>query len=232
MEDCSADAGRTLDSLYRLQRKYQDKVSIRIIPLKNNNGPGGARNAGWDEARQPYLAFLDADDSWHPRKLEIQFQWMESHPEVTLTGHFSVWVKSDESTPVLPEQIKARAISGYSLLVSNCFPTRSVMLRREIAYRFEPAKRYCEDYLLWLEIVLHGELACLLELPLAYSYKADFGANGLSGSLWKMEIGKLDAYRKIRRDGLIPFAAYLGIVLLSLLKYLRRLILGYFQRNY
>ncbi|OFZ65888.1 MAG: hypothetical protein A2V79_06835 [Betaproteobacteria bacterium RBG_16_56_24] len=230
VEDCSDDKGATLASMSRLQQNYQGKASIRIIPLKKNSGPGGARNAGWDEAQQPYLAFLDADDSWHPRKLEIQYQWMESHPEVTLTGHPSVLIESGKSISVLPGQLKARSISGYSLLVSNYFPTRSVMLRREIAYRFEPAKRYAEDYLLWLKVVLGGESAWILELPLAYSYKADFGAKGLTGNLWKMEIGELDTYRRVCKDGMIPRTVHLALSLLSLLKYLRRLILVYFQR--
>jgi hypothetical protein len=30
---------------------------------------------------------LDADDAWHPQKLEIQYGWMKEHPEVVLTGH-------------------------------------------------------------------------------------------------------------------------------------------------
>ncbi|MGO8755159.1 MAG: glycosyltransferase family 2 protein [Gallionellaceae bacterium] len=231
VEDCSDDAGETLDALNCLQRNFQDRIAIRIIRLNQNRGPGGARNAGWDEAQQPFLAFLDADDSWHPQKLEIQYQWMESHPEVLLTGHLSARIESGESFPLLPEQIKARAISGCSLLISNCLPTRSAMLRQEIAYRFEPAKRYSEDYLLWLRIVLNGGSAWLLELPLAFSYKSDFGARGLSGNLWKMEIGELDTYGRICRDGLISHAAYFGLALLSLLKYLRRMVAVYLQHD-
>jgi glycosyltransferase involved in cell wall biosynthesis len=225
VEDCSDDEGRTLAELYRLQISFQDEVAIVVLPLKENCGPGVARNAGWDEARQPYLAFLDADDAWHPRKLELQYQWMASHPEVALTGHKSVWIEPWQLPPALPEHFNARTIRGYSLLAKNCFPTRSVMLRQEIHFRFDSSKRFSEDYLLWLQIVLNGELAVLLDLPLSYSYKADFGGNGLTGNLWKMEIGELDAYRKVCRDGLIPYAAYFGFALISLMKYLRRLVL-------
>ena len=58
VEDCSDDTGKTLQTLQRLKQIYQDKFEINIIVLKTNNGPGGARNAGWSEATQPYLAFL------------------------------------------------------------------------------------------------------------------------------------------------------------------------------
>ena len=100
------------------------------------------------------------------------------------------------------------------------------MLRREITNRFDPAKRYAEDYLLWLEIIMDGNSAWLLELPMAYSYKADFGDDGLTGNLWKMAWGELDTYRRIYLDGAISRAYYSCIVLFSLLKYLRRLLLS------
>ena len=226
VEDFSQDDGKTLASLYDLQRRFQNKIAIKVIPLLKNVGPGEARNAGWDESQQPYLAFLDADDSWHPRKLEFQYEWMESHPQVALTGHLSLWLMPGEVLPDLPERINSRPIDSCSLLLSNCFPTRSVMLRREIVNRFEPTKRYAEDYLLWLKIVMDGKSVWLLELPLAYSYKANFGAGGLTRNLWKMECGELATYSSVYMDGSISRLHYWFIVLFSLLKYLRRLLLS------
>lgn len=54
---------------------------------KLNEGPGSARNAGWDKARCQYIAFLDSDDVWHPQKLECQYRYMEEHPYVWLSCH-------------------------------------------------------------------------------------------------------------------------------------------------
>lgn len=230
VEDSSDDRGETLASLYRLQQKHQGKAAIRVIPLSENGGPSGARNAGWEAARQPYLAFLDADDSWHPQKLEIQYQWMAGHPEVVLTGHQSVWLRQGNIFPDLPGTIQASAIGRARLLLSNCFPTRSVMLRRGIAYRFDPSRRYAEDYLLWLTIVLNGESAWLLGVPLACSYSADFGGVGLSGELWQMERGELGVYQQLCQDRLISRPALAGLMSLSLVKFLRRVVVCRLRR--
>lgn len=230
VEDGSDDGGETLASLYRLRQKHRGKTTIRVIPLPQNSGPSGARNAGWKVATQPYLAFLDADDSWHPQKLEIQYQWMAAHPEVMLTGHQSVWLRQGNIFPDIPSTIEARAIGRIQLLLSNCFPTRSAMLRRSIAYRFNPSRRYAEDYLLWLKIVLNGEPAWLLGVPLAYSYSADFGGVGLSGELWQMEKGELAVYQELCQGRLISRPVLVGLWVLSLVKFLRRVVVCQLRR--
>lgn len=227
VEDCSNDGGSTLAALHRLQQRYRDTLSINVIALGQNGGPGRARNVGWDAARQPYIAFLDADDSWHPRKLEIQYQWMHAHPAISLTGHQSVKIAPDAEIPDWTGEVIARPVARRQFLLSNCIPTRSVMLRRgDVKYRFDPAKRHSEDYLLWLRIILSGHAACRIEAPLAFSYKADYGEAGLSGDLWKMEKGELNTYREIYRDGLITMVPFVGLVVYSLLKYLRRIVLS------
>ncbi|HEU0187359.1 MAG TPA: glycosyltransferase family 2 protein [Gallionellaceae bacterium] len=230
VDDASDDAGATLAELQRLQLRHQHTLPIRVIPLAHNGGPGTARNAGWEQAQQPYLAFLDADDSWHAEKLKIQYQWMKAHPQVTLTGHQSRQIKPGDRPPEVSDTPRVRALGRYQLLFSNRLPARSVMLKRDIIQRFEAGKRHAEDYLLWLNIVLAGEPAWLIEAPLACSYKADFADHGLSGNLWKMERGELDTYKSVHRRGLISGPAYLTVTFMSVLKFVRRLLLAGLRR--
>jgi glycosyltransferase involved in cell wall biosynthesis len=229
IEDASNDNGKTLQFLYLLQKKFQDKFKIEVIPLATNSGPGTARNAGWDKATSRYIAFLDADDAWHPQKLEMQFNWMEAHPEVSLTGHLTKIFDQRDLLLNFLNQIEELEINRKQLLISNRFPTRSVMLRRGLSQRFEPGKRQAEDFLLWLNIVLNGHKAVRLEVALAYSFKADFGEGGLTGQLWKMEKGELDTYQRILRNKLINRLEFFGIVGLSLFKFLRRVLVAQIQ---
>jgi glycosyltransferase involved in cell wall biosynthesis len=235
VDDASPDDGRTLNKLYELKMRYADTVQIEVIALPINGGPSVARNTGWDAATQPYITFLDADDAWHTQKLEIQYEWMKEHPEIALTGHKCLWLKEDsfpQSSEPLPkvEEFQVRRITKLSLLFSNRFSTPSVMLKNELPFRFEPQKRYSEDYLLWLQIALSGYQGVFLDLPLAYLYKAPYGEEGLSSNLWNMEKGELDTYHRVHKEGYINLFAWLFLVLFSLAKFCRRVFKVYLKK--
>ena len=61
------------EKLIKLIKKFdKKKIKIILLFLKKNSGPGSARNFGWNKSSCKYIAFLDADDSWHIKKIEIQ----------------------------------------------------------------------------------------------------------------------------------------------------------------
>lgn len=221
VDDASGD--ETLAVLRVLELQYPDW--IKVIALAENQGAASARNTGWKQASQPYLAFLDADDSWHPKKLEIQYQWMAANPNAVLSGHKSLKISAQQILPALPDHLVVTRVNKYSLLFSNRFPTRSVMLKREVPYCFVSEKRYAEDYLLWLTIVFNGQSAWFLNSTMTYSYKEDFGESGLTGDLWKTQLGVLDTYQQIYNSGFISKVFFILVSSLSLCKYLRRLII-------
>ena len=68
LEITVVDDGST-DATPDVLAAYGDR--IRVIRQKNQ-GVAAARNAGLSAARGEYVAFLDSDDIWHPRKLELQ----------------------------------------------------------------------------------------------------------------------------------------------------------------
>lgn len=224
VDDYSDDGQKTLNTMRYLQEE-NPHIALRIIALEHNVGPGSARNAGWELATQPLIAFLDSDDSWHPQKLQIQGDWMRTNPEVALTGHASI--KIDKLTPpkILPPY-QSYPISSARLLLSNCFPMRSVMLRRSLSQRFYSGKRQAEDYLLWLTMAYSGLHLEFINLPLSYSYKEDFGEDGLSAHLAQSHAGVVDTYKKIQKAGYISQVLYLALILLAYLKYIRRQWIG------
>jgi len=225
IDDCSPDSGHTLKTLYDIQKEYPEDW-IKIIPLSSNGGPGNARNVGWEKATQPYIAFLDSDDSWHPRKIEIQYKFMKKNQSVVLSGHDFLYLdEKDQAHFSLKENNSINQVSSWQLLLSNKLSTPSVMLKSNIPYRFDSGKKHSEDYLLWLQIALNNKEVWKIDLPLAFLYKAPFGEGGLSGDLWKMEKGELNTYLQLRKEKLISRLSLCCLTVYSLAKYAYRCIL-------
>ena len=222
VDDASPDG--TAAALDSLRAKYGADW-IRVLRLPVNSGPATARNAGWDAAREKYVAFLDADDAWHPGKIEIQLAWMEAHPEVVVTGHGAAQLHSGSPFPSDPGNGEALIVTTQALFASNRFVTPSVMVRREIPQRFQPGARHMEDYLLWLEIAAGGLAIAKLPHVLAYTFKAPYGEAGLSAQLWSMEKGELQVFLALRRKGLLGAGLWLCLSAYSLLKFLRRMLM-------
>lgn len=220
VDDASDD--ETPEVLRALQRTCGSEW-LRVIRLERNCGPAEARNAGWQAARGEYVAFLDADDSWHARKIEIQHAWMADHPAVRVSAHDSALVPRGQAPGEVPEHPAVRFPSPRSYLFKNPFITPAVMLRRDLPYRFQEGRRYMEDHLLWQTMALSGERIAVLQATLAVIHKAPYGVGGLSADLLAMERGELANYWVLRGKRLVSLPAALALSVFSLMKFARRL---------
>lgn len=225
VDDASMD-----DSAEVLRLLTQAHDCVRVITLPQNAGPSHARNAGWDAAQGDWIAFLDADDAWHPEKIALQVRTIRQRPRLALVGHGceigepgQPWADLASLDEVALSQ-KVRPIGKWRLMVSNPWPTPSVMLRRNLPQRFETDMRRAEDYLLWSRIVMGGGAGARINLDLARLYKPKFGVAGLSADLHASEVAELKAISRLRHAKLVSFPLALGWSAFSLAKYLRRLV--------
>lgn len=165
VDDGSVDATRALLTPYfdRLTYIYQE-----------NQERSAARNRGIQASKGEYVAFLDADDWWHPLKLQQQVAVLQAHPGVALVYVQRVMVTT--TTPqnlILPGDLSYQvhtdffpelALRDWVGSPSQVLVTRSAL--EKIGF-FDPALRQGEDWDLWLRIAAQYPVAAIKE-PLVY----------------------------------------------------------------
>lgn len=195
-------------------------ILVKTVFLSENLGPGGARNAGWKLVTQPWIAFLDSDDSWHDMKLEIQMDWVSRHPHASIIGH-KVGYSLGSNKNQQQDAISCREVSLIEMLISNQLPTRSVIIRSDLPYRFAEW-RFAEDYYLWLSVIASGHKAYKMNALLAFFYRPEHSHGGQSGDLWSHEKCEIRTFTSLLSQEKIGKFIFLIAVILSLLKYLKR----------
>ncbi|HEC0486240.1 glycosyltransferase family 2 protein [Pseudomonas aeruginosa] len=168
VDDCSKDSTRSVVAAYA-----EKDSRIRLVGLEKNNGaPAAPRNIGVQHASGDWIAFLDADDIWHPRKLELQLEAIKStRARFSCTQMVDFFDDKEivfESVKTVPQQI----VDFSQQRIKGRIPTSSVLLDKELImeFPFNVDMRYkaVEDYHCWLRI-LSSETKCLkLNAPLLY----------------------------------------------------------------
>ena len=176
------------------------KLDERILILinKTNIGAGMSRNRGISQAKGFYLAFLDADDVWDYRKLEIQINFMETNDfPATHTSYDII----DSKNNFISKRV-AKKLNYNDLLKSCDIGLSTVILRKDLLnnnLKF-PEIKTKEDYVLWLMIAKNGYLFQPLTDSLT---KWKISKNSLSSSLFQKLIDGFIVYHKYMKFSFI-----------------------------
>lgn len=134
------DDGST-DGSAAVAARYADRVKYL---RQENAGPAAARNRGIELTHGNFVAFLDADDLWHPEKLERQAAKFTARPELEacvthLTAFWEVEVRHEQEA--LQGHARTRSsLPGY--VMQTMLARRSAFAKAGI---LNPALRFGED---------------------------------------------------------------------------------------
>ncbi|HZU91425.1 MAG TPA: glycosyltransferase family 2 protein [Stellaceae bacterium] len=129
VDDCSTD--ETLELLRR-----EEAHGVRVIARERNGGAAAARNDGIAAARGAFLAFIDADDEWHPDKLRRQIAIIAARRDMVLIGCRAETIRLDGSrVPVNPGRNPPIGAEAWRLMLRETFFVPSVILARSDAVR-------------------------------------------------------------------------------------------------
>ncbi len=169
------DDGST-DGTAALVKKYAAQDTRIAYFYQTNQRMASARNAGIKQARGKYIAFLDADNLFLPKKLEVQVAHLEANLGVGVSCakilHFygrepNVLYENKNESPLAEDQFR-------DLLHRNSINVLSVLIRKECFEKYGAFKenwRACDEQYVWINLAANGvkfahlsEIAGLLRL--------------------------------------------------------------------
>jgi glycosyltransferase involved in cell wall biosynthesis len=158
-EQILVDDGSTDGSLDMIEATAAEDPRFRWLRTSGRQGPAVARNTALEAARGRFIAFLDADDLWHPEKLARAVDWMTTH------GYGFIY--HDYRHMSRDGALVGPLITGPEVLDFRALHTRrghggclSIVIDRERVpgFRFPIDHRYInEDFIAWMNIIKQGE---------------------------------------------------------------------------
>jgi teichuronic acid biosynthesis glycosyltransferase TuaG len=207
IDDCSSDNTRSI-----VREIREGDARLNLICLEKNMGaPAGPRNIGVAKAKGKWIAFLDADDTWHPRKLEEQLKLLVSSGN-RFCSTASIHVKHG-SEIVFPSFGDTRSIrvTYFQQQLKFRTPTSSVIADADLIKKYpfneSPEFKAREDLDCWLHC--HEEIGHSVKIVqpmMGYRIISD----QISANKWTMltrHIYVLRMYKKMDGSGL-GLAAY------------------------
>lgn len=164
IDDCSSD------NSYDIIKQYQkNDKRIKVIKNKINNGVAISRNNGIDYAKGEYLCFLDADDKWHPKKLEKQINFMqELNCEFSFTGYQFANEKCNPNGKIVsvPDKINyQQALKNTTIWTSTVMFDMGKLTKDDI---YMPNIKRGQDTATWWKVLKKIEYAYGLNEVLSY----------------------------------------------------------------
>lgn len=159
---CVNDA--STDITPELLKKWSSLLKEKLIIINNRENIGLTKslNLGLDKITTPYTARIDADDWWHPEKLEKQISFLEKKQDYDIVGCSYTNVANGKEKLILPPETN-EAIQK-NIIKKNPFAHSCVIFKTDLIKKaggYDESIRYGQDYELWLRISNQTKLANL-----------------------------------------------------------------------
>ena len=144
IDDCSTD-----DSVAVARRYETQDHRVKVLINDRNRGRAFADNRGHALARGQYIAKMDADDVSLPHRLQTQFDFLETRPDVGITSGF-VETFGDTRTvyeyPVGADEAKGFLLFNMPVSNPTVFFRRALIEEHQLHYDEQILDTFGEDY--------------------------------------------------------------------------------------
>ena len=216
------------DGTLKFLREQYPKITILT---ENKIGVSSARNKGIKKSINQWIALLDSDDAWHPRKLEIQTSMLDSAlKEYNLIYTDEVWFRNNKHINQMKKHKKQGGYIFERCLSLCCISPSSVLFKKNILDKvglFDESLPVCEDYDMWLKICSSEEVLFAQD-KLTYKYGGH--KDQLSKSYWGMDRFRIKSIENIINNFDLTYKQKKQAKK-ELIKKLKIIINGAFKRN-
>lgn len=156
------DDASTDGSLAIIEEYAARDPRIKFERNDRNRGAALTRNRAIERSEGEYLAFLDSDDVWLPKKLETQLTFMQTHD---CDFSFTQYVHMDEKGRLMGVQVKVIKHLTYRKMLMHCWPgCLTVMYKQDLHQKIysEDVERN-NDHALFLRVLKNCRNACGIE---------------------------------------------------------------------
>ncbi len=184
------------DGSYQVVQKYLRSHSGRFqnitLKTRTNTGQTGARNEGVLQSKGEFVSFLDADDVWHPEKIEEQVQYLTLHHEKSLVfcNYLMIFENISKTKAVRLSPIEKK-ITSWLLTVGYGGALESTGLVRRLSLLemggFESNLQMCGGLDLAYRFKNKGEVGCVDEYLCGYRITKDGWHNNKSDLIQSYE---------------------------------------------
>lgn len=146
---------------------------IKLIRLSINQGAANASNVALRSARGKYIARMDADDISLPERFSRQVEFMETHPDVGISGsRMQFMEESGRLLSTIPPLFQGDLSIHWHSLFESPFFNPTVMIRKSMFdkynLQYNLSAVYGEDYELWSRLLPLTKGENLSEVLLRY----------------------------------------------------------------
>ena len=157
------------DGTLEVLKEYEEFVKIIV---QKNQGVSAARNRGVAASASKWIAFLDSDDIWDKKKLEIQTLFHKNHPDILFSHTNEIWIRDEKIVSQKKKHKKPQGDCFYENLDFCKISPSTVMIKKELFEKcggFDEELKVCEDYDLWLRVLKKVSVG-LIDDALTYKY--------------------------------------------------------------
>jgi len=193
LETIVIDDGSTDRSHESLATEFPNVQWIR----QSNHGVSHARNQGIKHAKGEWIALLDSDDTWHPSKLEEQNQFLQQNLGLLFCHTDEAWIRRGKSVSHPAYLNKSNQDIFLKSLARCIICPSSVVIHQKIFEKigfFDEELPVCEDYDLWLRLVLQYEIG-YLDRKLVTKHGGH--SDQLSTTYWGMDRFRVQSLQKL-----------------------------------